>query len=192
MDSVAPVGRDDLLKQAHASRAMGDREAALQAFESASILDPGAVGPRLEMASELKALNRTSEAEAIYRGILNGNGKQLSAIIGLGQIKSLQSDRDASLELFRQAEMLAPDHFGVKLEIGRLLRELGRFDEAELALGDLLEKKPQDVNAYVQLALLKRQQRDRQSSLDLFQTAATLDPERIGIQLEIANGLREL
>src|SRR6185437_1025179 len=31
-----------------------------------------------------------------------------------------------------------------------------------------------------------------QSSLDLFQTAATLDPERIGIQLEIANGLREL
>ena len=78
----------------------------------------------------------------------------------------------------------------MKLEIGRLLRELGRFDEAEAALGRLLEQKPQDVNAHVQLALLKRQQGDRQSSLDLFQTAATLNPERIGIQLEIANGLK--
>ena len=192
MDSVAQVGRDDLLMEARGVRASGDRQAPLQAFESASILDPSDVGTRLEMASELRALNRTTEAEAIYRAILNGNDKQLSAIIGLAQIKSLQSDCNASLELFQHAGSLAPDHFGVRLEIGRLLRELGRLDEAEAVLGHLLEQKPQDVNAYVQLALLKRQQGDRQSSLDLFQTAATFDPERIGIQLEIANGLREL
>ncbi len=192
MDHVPPLGKDALLKQARAARASGDRQAALKALHSASILDPADVGPRLEMASELRALNRAAEAEAIYQTILTGNDKQLSAIIGLGQIKSIQSDRNASLVLFHQAERLAPDHLGVKLEIGRLLRELGRFDEAEIALRKLLDKNAREVNAYVQLALLKRQQRDLQVSLDLFQTAATLDPERVGIQLEIASSLRQL
>ena len=192
MDSVADLERNDLLKQARAARAGGDRQAALRALQSASALDPSDVGTRLEMATELRVLNRIPEAEIIYREILDDNDKQLSALIGLGQIRSAQSDRDVSLELFQRAEMLAPDHLGVKLEIGRLLRELGRVEEAEPVLRNLLDKKPQDVNAYIQLALLKRQQRDPQASLDLLQTAATLDPERVGIQLEFASGLREL
>jgi tetratricopeptide (TPR) repeat protein len=146
----------------------------------------------LKIAEHLRSVGSLSEAESIYRGILRVDGTNLAATIALGQIKKQFKDLETSLDLFRQAERLSPQHCGVKLEIGGLLRELGRLDQAEAAVNAVLEEDPNNFEARVGLAHIKRRRGDRHSSLAEFEIATKLNPRHLGLKLEKANDLREL
>src|SRR5437660_1717114 len=115
---------ESFLKAARTARSVGDRKAALTSFEAAAALDPNNTQLKLDIATELRALDRAADAERIYQTIRQSDPRNLAATIGLAQIRSQQKALEPSLELFREAHQLNPQHLGVRLEIGRLLREL--------------------------------------------------------------------
>jgi tetratricopeptide (TPR) repeat protein len=72
------------------------------------------------------------------------------------------------------------------------LRELGRGDEAEATLRNVLTSHPHDFDALTGLAQLARDRGDRSASLALLQQAASTYPAHPGLKSQIAGDLREL
>jgi tetratricopeptide (TPR) repeat protein len=78
------------------------------------------------------------------------------------------------------------------VDIATDLRELGRFDEAEAALLEILKQAPQHFGALVGLAHIARRRGDRAASLRYFEAAAAVDPKHLQTRVDIATDLREL
>jgi tetratricopeptide (TPR) repeat protein len=103
-----------------------------------------------------------------------------------------RGDRTASLEHFRAALAATPGQIAFKLEIASDLRELGRLDEAEAVLQEILRQTPQHFGALVGLGHTARKRNDRTASLAHFEAAAAADPNHVPVRLEVASDLREL
>jgi tetratricopeptide (TPR) repeat protein len=170
----------------------GDRLASLAAFEAAAAIDPDHNGVQLEIANDLRELGRLGDAEAILQRLIARDPNNTSPLIGLGHLKRRQGDRLASLAAFEAAAAIDPNHNGVQLEIANDLRELGRLGDAEAILQRLIARDPNNTSPLIGLGHLKRRQGDRLASLAAFEAAAEIYPDHNGVQLEIANDLREL
>lgn len=172
-------------------RDQGDRAAALAAFEAAVAGNPSHAGLQAEMAGDLRELGRLDDAEMVLRGVLDRQPQQVDALIGLGYVLRQRGDRVASLAMFKAAAAASPDHHGVNAELASDLRELGRLDEAEVLLRQVVERQPQHVDALVGLAQIARRRGDRVTSLAMFEAAAAARPDHTGVKAELARELRE-
>jgi tetratricopeptide (TPR) repeat protein len=144
------------------------------------------------MAAELRELGRLDEAETILRDVLKERPQQVDALAGLAQIARRRGDRAASLAMFEAAAAANPDHPGIKAELAADLRELGRLDEAEALLREVIGLQPRRFDALIGLAQIARQRGDRVTSLEMFKAAAAANPKHLGAKLQAAADLREL
>jgi tetratricopeptide (TPR) repeat protein len=163
----------------------------LSEFEIAARLNPNHPGVRLEIANDLRELGRLDSAEATVNGVLENDPDSFEAHVGLAHINRQQGDRQSSLSEFEIAARLNPNHPGVRLEIANDLRELDKLDSAEAIVSQVLEQDPDNFEAHVGLAHIKRRRGDRHGSLSELQIAARLNPRHPGVRLEIASDLRE-
>jgi tetratricopeptide (TPR) repeat protein len=113
------------------------------------------------------------------------------AHLDLAQQARSRGDRTTSLKHFRTALANSPEQVSLKLEIALDLRELGRLDETEAVLQEVLKQAPHNVSAYIGLAHVARKRGDRAASLASFQAAAAADPNHLGVKLELAGELKD-
>src|SRR5687767_1997806 len=76
---------------------------------------------------------------------------ELKTWLDFAQQARSRGEYSASLEYLQATSGLHPDHLQVKMEIAADLRELGRLDEAEAALREVIERKPQHCGALMAL-----------------------------------------
>jgi len=176
----------------HLKRSQGDRLGSLAAFKVAAHIDPNHFGVQLEIANDLREIDRLNEAEAVLQDLIKQQPANSGALICLGHLRRRQGDRRAALAAFEKAAVTEPNHMGIQLEIASDLRELGRLGDAETVLNQVIAQQPGSVTALIGLGHLKRRQNTRLASLAAFEAAAAIEPGHIGIQLEMANDLREL
>ncbi|MBL0408326.1 tetratricopeptide repeat protein, partial [Microvirga aerilata] len=69
---------------------------------------------------------------------------------------------------------------------------LGRLDEAEAVLHEILRQAPQHLGAHLGLGWAARKRGDHARALACFQAAAAIDPNHLGVQQEIAYELPHL
>ena len=124
----------------HVARRRGDRATALAYFEAAAALDPNNLPVKLEVAADLRELGRLDEAEAVLQEILKQAPQHVGARLGLGHVARRRGDRGTALAYFEAAAALDPNNLPVKLEVAADLRELGRLDEAEAVLQEILKE----------------------------------------------------
>ena len=110
----------------------------------------------------------------------------------LAQDARRQGDRLAALGHFLAAAVLEPETPWVACEFGHELRELGRLDEAEAFLADLVARHDDLAGAWRGLALVARKRGDRAAALGHFQQAFARDPQNIWNLCDAAEELREL
>ena len=94
--------------------------------------------------------------------------------------------------MFEAAAVSNPNHLGVKVQAAADLRELGRLDEAEVLLREVLNREDTNFDALVGLGHVLRRRGERTSSLAAFEAAALVDPKHAGVIREVVNGLRDL
>jgi tetratricopeptide (TPR) repeat protein len=177
---------------AHLKRHGGDRTASLAILEAAAAIVPQHVGVRLEITDDLRELERFDEAQAILEQMVGQYPENIPVRIGISRLKRRQGNRADALAALETAATIDPSHVGVQLDRAADLRELGRADEAEAVLERLKDHEPRNTRVLVDLSRLKRNKGDRPGSLALAQAAVAIDPLLIGVQLEIADDLREL
>jgi tetratricopeptide (TPR) repeat protein len=187
-----------LMGLGHCARAAGNRAAALAFFEKAVAANrtPSQVQPRLEAATELRALGKIAEAEPLYAAVQAQEPGNVAALMGLGHCARAAGDRAAALAFFEKAVAAnkTPTQFQPRLEAAIELRVLGRIAEAASIYAAIHTQDPENVPALMGLGQCARQQGDRAAALAFYEKAiaASKTPTQIHPRLEAAGELRAL
>jgi tetratricopeptide (TPR) repeat protein len=177
---------------AHVARRRGDHETSLRMLQAAWQADPTNNAVKLELANDLRALNRLEEAERALRAILDGAPDHVGALTGLAHIERRKSGPVVSLALFKTIAEANPADIEPWLQAAQDMCAIGQYVEADTVYQRILEQDPSNFSARVGLALLARRRFGSNKSLPLFRAIYDFYPEHVGIKLELAADLREL
>ena len=101
----------------------------------------------LRHAWQLQQQGRLDEAEAIYREVLAGTPKNAAALHMLGVLEATRQDYLAAVELIGAAAGIEPANPFLHYNLGNVLRELGRYEDAIASYRRALEIDPANASA---------------------------------------------
>jgi tetratricopeptide (TPR) repeat protein len=189
---ISEFSFEELAAQGHERRRAGDRTGSLAAFQAAHRLHPTHLGAQLEIINGLRDLERYDEAAAMAEQAIAQHPKAPAPYVSLGLLKRNSKDGTAAVAAFEAAIAVGPDHPGAHLELANDLRALGQIERADAIIEDISQRRPDVAGVQAALGMLKRRRGDRLGSLAAFRAAALIDPNFVGVHLEMANDLREL
>ena len=94
---------------------------------------------------------RAKDAVSILERILDSDGEDADILVCLGMAHLQCGDPAKAVEVLRKAESLADDHTVLALVMGRALKALGEFDEAEKYLRLAVQLDPEEPEAWTDL-----------------------------------------
>lgn len=89
-------------------------------------------------------------------------------------------DLDQSLFQYLRALELEPTRYGALVWVGRIHRERGNAQLAEMALTEVLSNEPENLEALSEMGLLSLSGRDHARAQEMFFKAVALDQQRLG------------
>jgi tetratricopeptide (TPR) repeat protein len=110
-------------------------------------------GQLIQEARETSDLSVLDRAERAFTSVLETEPEDVESLIGLGSIELSRHRFAAALELGQRAEATAsgdPRSIGIQVDA---LVELGRYDDAEEAVGRMVRARP-DLSSYARLSYL--------------------------------------
>lgn len=131
----------------------------------------------LRRAVDLLRAKELDKAELVFTSILDRWPEQADALHFLGVLAHLRGHGDAALEKIRQAIAIAPDQPGPWNNLGNVLVELQRFDEATTAYEECLALQPDFADALNNLATIYRRRGEHSQSEALCRRVLALQPE---------------
>lgn len=111
------------------------------------------------LARAYAELRRFPEAEQCARGAIEAGDRQPTSILLLAEVQRAEGNLSAALQTIDQAErrandMEVPHLYGIDYLRGDILARLDRPDEAIVAFRREIERSPQHMQAYANLALV--------------------------------------
>jgi len=110
----------------------------------------------------------------------------------LGNARRSAGDLEGALASYRRSLEIAPDFLPARYNLGLVLCDLNRPQEAEAEFRRVHESDPRDADVLFQLALLASARGDRAESVRLLQSAAALAPADPYVRFHLALAYREL
>ncbi|MDA0939830.1 MAG: tetratricopeptide repeat protein [Bacteroidetes bacterium] len=143
-DSFAPAYH----QKAEALTALERFGDALEVHRETLLIDAPQPSTFCYMGECLEHLGNLDEAEQYYMQCLELDAHFLEAHVGLGVLDDLREDWNAALEHFAQALLLHPHHEDTLLMMATVLKKLGRHEDADTCLVQLLERNPKHLEAW--------------------------------------------
>lgn len=149
------------------------------------------VADALALAVQWHQNGRLSEAESLYRQILQAVPGQPDALHFLGLLSGQQGNAEAGIALIRQAIAGQPDYASAHNNLGNLLKQQGRLEEAAAAYQEALALRPDFADAYNNLGVVLKQQGHLAEAHAAYQRAIELRPDFADAYLNLGNLLRK-
>ncbi|WP_062221451.1 tetratricopeptide repeat protein [Aureimonas sp. D3] len=175
MSETAAPTFDELRARALAARAAGRHHEALEAFARAADLRPADLWTRNDIALTYLALGELMEADALASAMAREHPAFAPACRTLALTHRAKGDHEAALAAFREAARRDPRDLWNLHDAASSLRVLGRMDEAEAALRDLLRATPL-AHSLRALGEIAREKGAGDEALISFQAASLLQP----------------
>jgi tetratricopeptide (TPR) repeat protein len=189
---AAPKSLHLLVGLGHTLRQRGDRLGALGAFQAASELQPDNASLQVDVAYDLRALDRVGEAETACDEALGRDQNHLGALRLKASLAKSRGAFEQALIYLRSAAALIPDDAGILGELGNLLRQMQRPAEAEAAYRRGLAAAPASIGLLTGLGHALRQRGDRAGALAAFEAAAEAASDNATLRVDVAHDLRAL
>ena len=181
---------EQLLETGWSERRRGNHVAALTAFEAAVALDPNRSGIKVELAYQLRLLDRLEEAEAVLTALLEAEPNNVGALIERAHLLRRGHDHSGAAAYFQTAVSLSPRNIPLRLELVRELQAVDQLKEAEEELSELHRIDPGNVAASIERGHVRRRRGDHVGAAMAFGAAVAADAENLDIRLEFARELR--
>lgn len=126
------------------------------------------------------------ETRSVYSGdnsLLHKVRKQASSADQAMQMAAMAyqaGDSDQALYQYLRAIELEPERYESMVWIGRIHRERGNTQLAEMAFGDVLTNQPENPDALAEMGMLNLAQRNHAAAQKLLFKAVALDQRRLG------------
>jgi tetratricopeptide (TPR) repeat protein len=190
MLEAEPASVEQLLQTGWSERRRGNHAAALEAFEAAAALDPNRSGIKVELAYELRLLDRLKGAEAVLTALLEAEPDNVGALIERAHLLRRDRDHSGAAALFQTAVSISPRNVPLRLELVRELQALDQWEEAEEELSKALQIDPGNVAASIERGHIRRRLGDHVGAALAFGAAVAADAGNLDIRLEFARELR--
>ena len=186
---------------ARVAAAAGNHEQAVAFFEQVLELQPGAGGVRNTLAQSLRALGRTTEAQAelarkesgivtfpdLQRERIDGLPQSAGSLLRRGNQALLAGDAGKAVDLFRRGKHANPDNLELRLNLALALVRLQKIDEAVNELKEVLAKDPKNAQAHHDLGAAYRAKGLDPQAVAAFETAVQLKPDYTSAHFNLAN-----
>src|ERR1700735_209025 len=106
------------------------------------------IAQALELAVQQHRAGRLSEAKSLYRQILSYDPQQPDALHLLGVLTGEEGDRNTAEQLIHQAIQIRPKTAVYHQNLGKLLKEMSRPQEALEAYSHAAEFDPTSAEAF--------------------------------------------
>ncbi|GAB5444494.1 MAG: tetratricopeptide repeat protein [Fuerstiella sp.] len=158
-----------------AAFALGDTVHAEASIRRAIQLKPGEATFAANLAALLVQQQRNEEAETLCRNVLQHSPKNADALTHLGTALRQQNQLQEAERCFAAAVHERPNGAGF-CNLGTVLADLGRVDEARAALEQARELAPELAQVHINLGAVLRELGDRQAALEALNAAEALVP----------------
>jgi tetratricopeptide (TPR) repeat protein len=156
-------------------RRRGELRRALREFEAAHDIQPGAPGPRRALAEVHYAMGGLGDAARFLRDHVAAHPEDVESRVALTAVLREQRDYGRALEQARAALVRDPGSVGALIEVGRIYRERGELDVAELVFGRALRLYERDPRPHNELGLTAVERGDTQLAFEHFERAVASD-----------------
>jgi|GEM_PF-103962 len=130
---------------------------------------------RLAEAQQLERQGRTSEAEAVYRAILQADPGFHPAFHALGLLYFNAGNLPLAADMLKAAAALDKKNPLYQRNYGEMCRRLGRLDDAIAAGKAACKLSPSDIDAHYNLGLAYTDARQYQPAIESYRRALKLD-----------------
>ena len=169
----------------------GEFPAALEKFNKAVSLEPSNVAANENLARTCMTLKRYPQAQACFERLLNVDSHSYKALFGLGCALMPQDKHTAALRAFTQAEALNRNDPNLYLNLGTVLRRLGRKDEAVCNFNKVFELAPGSVDAHGCLGQLYLETGNYPAAAEQYTRAIEQEGQRLDLELGLAESLEK-
>lgn len=146
----------------------------------------------LSLAVTLHRGGRLTEAESIYRKIIEIEPTQLDALHFLGMLLHQLNRSEAGLALLGDTLQLDPSHADAHNNLGNILKELGRLDEAADAYRSVIELRPDHADAHNNLGTVLKGQKKIKDAVSCYEKAIAIDFKHAGAFHNLGNVYKNL
>jgi len=171
----------------------GDHGAAAKSLESALEEQSDFALAAIYYGDAYKQLGDLKRAEEYYQRAIDVQPRRTDSRFSLGSLyleQAKQGDESyypKALETFRQMAETNPRSSDGYTNMGVVLTEMGRFDDAESVLKKAIEKAPQDPFTHDNLALLYSRKNQVEDAARLWRQALTINPGYGPAAIELAS-----
>ncbi len=189
----APTGVSELPRSATynflglAWNEQGDRERALLWYQRALEVAPENPAAHFNAGEVLLSLEREEEARAhLEHAARLEPAYAASSFAKLGEYHAAHGDLAGALELLERARGIDPLDSTVAYDLGLVLRQLGRLDEAEAAYREALKLEPRHADARNNLGFLLANTGRPEEARQEYERALALDPDFVRARVNLA------
>jgi superkiller protein 3 len=172
--------------------AQGDAAGAIEQFERALALEPDNAVVYNDLGTALEKLHRDEEAAEAYARGARSNPPYPPAQYNLALLHGRRGEWREAAELLRAAVDRTPGFRAARLELGRVLRRLGREDGARACFDALLASDAGDLEARLAIAGADMDQCRFAEAAEHLQHCLTLAPDDGNAVLALGSCLQEL
>jgi tetratricopeptide (TPR) repeat protein len=134
---------------------------------------------------------RLVEAEKIYRQVFAEHPNQPDALHLLGLLVSQMGRHDAGIDLIRQAIAINATNADYHNNLGTVLRDNGKLDEAIASFNQAIQLKP-DAAAYNNLGTAMREKNRLEDAVAAYRQAISRNPRFAQAHNNLGNALKDL
>jgi cytochrome c-type biogenesis protein CcmH/NrfG len=121
---------------------------ALQAYERVLQLQPADYDATLAAARLQMAMHHTTQAEELYRGILNSDSTDVEALWGLADVAVAAENYQQAVAYLETSLALLPQYVPTLLKLGRYYSYINRLDDAISSYREVTQLQPDNTEAW--------------------------------------------
>ena len=142
-----------------------------------------------QQGNAAQAAQRFSEAEAIWRQVIQRNPQEAVAYNNLGLVLYAQNQLDAAVTAYRTAIQLNPQDATAYNNLGLVLYAQKKLDAAVTAYRTAIQLNPQDATAYYNLGIALKAQNQLDAAVTAYRIAIQLNPQDATAYNNLGNAL---
>ncbi len=140
-----------------------------------------------EHGNKLHKSGDISEAETVFRNILEIAPEHPGALHFLGVIARQCGELDNAEQLIKKAIKIAPNYHTAHNNLGKVYQDLGQIENAVKAFKRAAKENSNYAIAHFNLGIIFKEQRKFEDAINQFKTSAKLNPHHLESHLEIGS-----
>jgi tetratricopeptide (TPR) repeat protein len=177
--------------RSQALAAQNDQSGSLQALQAAVQASPGAVQPTVALVQAYLRAQKTKEAEALVKGVLDANPSSAEALVLMASVHAAKNAPDQALKFIKTAIERQPKNTAGYTALADFHMRRNELDQGLAAVQAGLKEHPDHTGLRLTLGSILEAKRDHEGAIREFEAVLAKEPGSLIAANNVASLLTE-